>query len=94
MNTETDKEELLPRNSGAKTQRIDLGLAILSALAAPRATFDQPDIAAFCGCTPAMIGHIEARALRRLREKVGTQFKIEISDVADLRRWLALHFRS
>jgi hypothetical protein len=94
MNTEKECEAPLPRNDGAKTRRIDLGLANLSALAPPRAEYDAHDIAAFCECTPAMIGSIEARALRRLREKVSAQFHLEISDAADLRRWMALHFRS
>jgi hypothetical protein len=94
MNTEIEDEAPLPHNDGAKTQRIDLGLAILSALARPRATFEQEDIAAFCGCTKSYISHIETRALRRLRKKVAAQFDFSGSDLGDLRRWMDLHFRS
>ena len=94
MNTDTDYEEPLPRNSGPKAERIDLGLALLSALAPCRAALTTIDIAAWCGCTPAMISSIEARALRRMKEKVSAQFKIDLSNMADLRRWMALHFHS
>jgi transposase len=94
MNTETNPEVPLPHNDGAKTARIDLGLAVLSAVVPPRAMLSPADIAAWCGCTPAMISSIEARALRRMREKVRARFKLSQSDMADRRRFLALHFQS
>jgi hypothetical protein len=94
MNTETDNETLLPHNNGAKTERIDLGLALLSTAAPPRAALTAQDIAAWCGCTPSMISSIEARALRRLREKVRAQFNLSHSDLDDRRQFLALHFQS
>jgi hypothetical protein len=94
MNTQSDSEAPLPHNDGAKTKRIDLGLAVLSALTPPQAALTPAEIAAWCGCTPSMITSIEARALRRLREKVCVQFNFSSSDQAGLRRWMALHFRS
>lgn len=94
MNTDTNSEAPLPHNDGAKTARIDLGLALLAAAAPPRAILSPVDIAAWCGCTPAMISSIEARALRRLREKVRAKFRLSRSDMADRRRFLALHFQS
>jgi hypothetical protein len=82
----------LPKNDGAKTERIDLGLAILSAVAPPHVSFTPSEIAAWCGCTPAMISSIEAQAQRRLREKVRRHFGLAQSDMADRRRFLATQF--
>jgi transposase len=94
MNAESNLEESLPHNHGAKSDRIDLGLALLANAAEPHAMLSPADIAAWCGCTPHMISSIEARALRRMREKVRAQFKISRSEMADVRRFLALHFQS
>jgi transposase len=94
MKTEANLELPLPHNDGAKSKRIDLGLAVLAAVAPPRAMFSPADIAAWCGCTPAMISSIEARALRRMKEKVRAKFKLSRSDMADRRRFLAMHFQS
>jgi hypothetical protein len=94
MNMETDNEAPLPHNNGAKTERIDLGLAIFRAVAPPRATFSAEEIACWCDCTPAMISSIEARALRKMREKASSKFDIQIADTTDLRRWMALQFHS
>jgi hypothetical protein len=94
MKTRTGPEAPLPHHRGAKTKRIDLGLALLSSLAPPRAALTTIDIAAWCGCTPAMISSIEARALRRLREKVRAHFNLSRSDMADRRRFLAVNFQS
>jgi len=93
MNIETDSETL-PHNHGAKAERIDLGLAVLSAVATPRATHTTAEIAAWCGCSKAMITAIEARALRRLREKVRAQFNLSSLDMDERLRFLALHFPS
>jgi hypothetical protein len=94
MNTQTMHAAPLPHNDGAKTERIDLGLALLSALAPPRAALTTIDIAAWCGCTPAMISVIEARALRRMKEKVREHFKVSPFDMQDRRRFLAVNFQS
>ena len=80
----------LPKNDGAKTERIDLGLAILSAVAPPHVSFTPSEIAAWCGCTPAMISSIEAQAQRRLREKVRRSFGLARCDMAERRRLVAL----
>ena len=90
MSTQTDCEEALPHNDGAKARRIDLGLAVLSAVAPRRATHSAAEIAEWCECTPSMISSIEARALRRLREKVRVQFNLSPAEMANLRRYLAL----
>jgi hypothetical protein len=94
MSAPTSREAPLPHNNGAKTERIDLGLALLSSLAPPRAALTPIDIAAWCGCTPAMISSIEARALRRMREKVRVEFKLSHTAMADLRRFMELHLQS
>jgi hypothetical protein len=94
MKTHARHEAPLPHNNGAKTKRIDLGLDLLLALAPPRAALTQDDIAAWCGCTPAMIGSIEARALRRLREKVRVGFNLSPADMTNFRRFLDLHLQS
>jgi len=91
MNMENSHEAPLPHNHGAKARRIDLGLAILSAVAPRRAIYSAAEIADWCGCTPAMVSSIEARALRRLREKVRVKFKLSQADMANLPRFLALH---
>jgi hypothetical protein len=94
MNTRTGDETSLPHNNGAKTKRIDLGLALLSSLAPPRAALTTIDIAAWCACTPAMISSIEARALRRMREKVRVHFKLSRAEMANFRRFMDLHLQS
>jgi len=88
----TAAEPALPHNNGAKTDRIDLGLAILSAVTPPRVPLSPKEIAAWCGCTPAMITSIEARAWRRLRQKVRQQFGSVRFDAAGRREFMALHF--
>jgi hypothetical protein len=94
MNATSDHEESLPRNSGKKTKRIELGLAILSAKAVPGVTYEPEEIACFCDCTPVLIANIEARALRKMRQKMAEQFNIENAETEDLRRWLALQLLS
>jgi hypothetical protein len=94
MNTNPENEAALPHNDGAKGRRIDLGLAIFSAVAAPRTAYTAAEIAEWCDCTPAMISSIEARALRRLREKVRAQFNLSRSDMANFTRFMALHIGS
>jgi len=94
MDDETNLEIALPHNHGAKTDRIDLGLALLAMAAPSDAKLSPAEIAAWCGCTPSLISSIEARALRRMREKVRQQFNLSRSDMADHRRFLALQFQS
>jgi hypothetical protein len=93
MDSETNIEPLLPHNDGEKTDRIDLGLALLASVAPPRTALSPADIAAWCDCTPAMITAIEARALRRMREKVRAKFNLSRFDMTDRRRFLTLHFQ-
>jgi hypothetical protein len=93
METATHLETSLPHNHGAKTERIDLGLALLAAVTPPRTVLSPAEIAAWCDCTPAMITGIEARALRRMREKVREQFNLSGSDMAGSRQLLAMHFQ-
>ena len=88
--TSSEHEPPLPHNDGAKTRRIDLGLAILSAVAPPRVSHTPSEIAAWCACTPAMISSIEAQALRRLREKVRRSFGLARCDMGERRRLVAL----
>ena len=54
----------------AKTQQVDLGLAISGATLEPGQTRTLPEIAAYCGCSPQNIGLIEQSAMRKLRNKV------------------------
>jgi len=49
-----------------KVERIDLGLAILSATRQGE-RLTPTEIAAYCDCTPGRIRQIENRALARLR---------------------------
>jgi hypothetical protein len=50
-----------------KTERINLGLALLSVARKPGAALTFDDIAAWCGCTEMAIVAIEQKALRKLR---------------------------
>jgi hypothetical protein len=93
MEINMNPETTLPHNDGTKTERIDLGLAVLASVAPPQTALSPADIAAWCDCTPAMITGIEARALRRLRERVREHFKISDFDMADSRRFLESHFQ-
>lgn len=49
-----------------KSQRIDLGLALLQCHAMPGICYTRDEIAAWCGCTESAIRHIERRALRKV----------------------------
>lgn len=60
-------------NKSAATRRIDLGLAILSVLRKPGQTLTSNDIAAWCDCSGQAIRQIEAKAIRRLRNKFSAQ---------------------
>jgi hypothetical protein len=60
----------VPNNRSAKTERIDLGLAILSALSPAGQVWERIEIAAFCGCTNEYIRAIEFKALKKLRHRL------------------------
>jgi hypothetical protein len=49
-----------------KSQRIDLGLELLS-IAEPGIPHTQEEIAAWCDCTVRTIQHMERKALAKLR---------------------------
>lgn len=53
-----------------KTHRVDLGLALLAVLLKPNRTLTTYDIAAWCGCTNEGIRRIEAKALKKLANKL------------------------
>lgn len=50
-----------------KSSRIDLGLALLAAIAIPEVGYSQTEIAAWAGCSQQRIKQIEYKALRKLR---------------------------
>ena len=51
-----------------KSDDIELGLAVLSALAEPGRVYSHVEIAAFCDCTPQTIHNIEKRALANAKK--------------------------
>jgi hypothetical protein len=53
-----------------KTQRIDLGLTLLSRVAVPGIAYTREEIAAWCGCTDSAIFLIEQKALQKLRRRL------------------------
>jgi hypothetical protein len=67
------------RGKPSKDQHIDLGLAILAAVAEPPHTTET--IAAFCGCTRQRISQIELKALRKLRCYMEKGLSRELRDV-------------
>ena len=63
-------DEAVQRTGPEKSARIDLGVAILHALALPGVCYTQDEIAAFAGCAPGNIYLIEQRALKKLRNRL------------------------
>jgi len=59
-----------PEKCAPKGERIDLGLAILSAVALPNVRYTQNEIAAWAGCSRGMIYLIERNALKKLRNNL------------------------
>ena len=57
-------------SKGAKTQEIDLGIAISGATLEPGKTRSVLEISFYCGCTRQFIDLIEKSALRKIRNKV------------------------
>ena len=49
------------------TPNIDLGLAVLRALAKPGSQFSHEEIAVWCDCTAQTILNIEGKALAKLK---------------------------
>ncbi|MDE2020926.1 MAG: hypothetical protein KGJ13_11370 [Patescibacteria group bacterium] len=56
-------------------QNIDLGLAVMCCYAHPGESYNREEIAAWCDCTKEAIRNIEAKALRKLRVKLGPILK-------------------
>ena len=67
LNTRNKKNRRGPKGKKA-TQRIDLGLELLTLAAAPSASFTQCEIAAWAECSPSLIYLIERKALRKVRD--------------------------
>lgn len=53
-----------------RSLRIDLGLAVLSAVAVPGVRYTLEEIAAFADCTKHNIFRIQTAALRKLRKRL------------------------
>ena len=64
-------DTLVPRQGKAKSVRIDLGLELLALRSRPGVAWSSYEIAAWAGCTNAAIQAIQARALRKLRRRLG-----------------------
>ena len=60
----------VPMDGGAKSDRIDLGLALLAMVAKPGVPLTKDDIAFWCGCTNTAIYLMEMRALKKVRNKL------------------------
>ena len=60
----------VPVQGPAKSSRVDLGIAILQAVAVPGVRYTHDEISAFAGCTRSAIQQIEARALHKLRRRL------------------------
>ena len=58
------------RHHGTQRERIDLGLALLSVLRKPGERLTLEDMAAWCDCPQQSIQRIEARALRKMRQRL------------------------
>jgi len=65
-----------------KGERIDLGLAIMAAMAEPGTCYTHEQIGNFAGCTGNAIRNIEARALKKLARALQKQG----FSIADLHR--------
>ena len=57
-------------NQSEKSERIDLGLALLSKLRAPGERLTCAEIAGWCDCSPEAIRAIEAKALAKVRRQL------------------------
>jgi hypothetical protein len=68
------------RAQDAKGKRIDLGLAIISAISPPGRLWSYVEIAAFCDCSKTAIQQIERKALRKL----GNLFRFQDKSTGEL----------
>lgn len=60
-------DEEVAEEGKSKSERINLGLTLLSVAAKPGASFTIYDIAAWCGCTDQAVKKIQDTALMKLR---------------------------
>lgn len=68
-------DRTLSHSGEDKSERINLGLAVLKCLRRPGATYTYQEIAAFCGCSDDAIRQLEAKALRRLQIHAKTLYR-------------------
>lgn len=68
MRRDTKDETVKP--GVERTERVDLGLALLEVLILPKQSLSRYDIAVWCGCTDAGIYMLEKKALKKLRNKI------------------------
>jgi hypothetical protein len=68
------------RAQDEKGKRIDLGLAIISAISPPGRAWSYVEIAAFCDCSKTAIQQIERKALRKL----GNLFRFQDKSAREL----------
>jgi hypothetical protein len=66
----------------ARSERVDLGLAILSCHALPGVCYSYQEIALWCGVTDGAIVAIAQRALRKIRKRLLFTSKDEGRDLA------------
>jgi hypothetical protein len=64
------KAEIEPMPPRLKRVRVELGLAILAAVAMPGASFSHQEIALWCGCDDGAIWLIEKLAMKKLRKRI------------------------
>lgn len=79
----TTRDRRVPVCGKAKTNRIDLGLAILSAIALPDVRYTLAEIAAFCGCSSNAIYLIEQRALRKLKRRMQWETDLALKELVE-----------
>lgn len=58
------------RGTLSKSQRIDLGLAVIAAVRRPGESLTLRDMAEICGCSKSAIWLIERAALNKLRRAI------------------------
>lgn len=76
------RDNEVPMTGKAKTERVALGLELLSMVAIRGVEYTQDEIAAWCGCTTAGIFMLEKRALKRLRENFRRMMQLNHAEIA------------
>lgn len=76
---EADADDAMGPKSLEKSERVNLGLALLSLAARPGVPLTLEDIAAWCGCHKNAIYLIEQNALKKLRKSPA--LKILLNDI-------------